>query len=233
MNMNEEMRARIIPWLKWLRDIALLAIVIFGARSAIADWNNVPTGSMKPTILEGDIIFVNRLAYDLKVPFTSIHLATWGAPRRGQIVIIDSSMTGERLVKRVVGVPGDTVAMRNNVLYINGKALSYKPLDPKYAAALSAQARASHRFEAETLGGSGHPVMVMRGGSAESNFPPIQVPAGKYLVLGDNRDNSADSRYFGLVDRKFIMGHATAVIVSWNPNNHYLPRSGRFFKALP
>jgi signal peptidase I len=233
MKIDDEMRARIIPWLKWLRDIAVLAVVIFGARSAIADWNNVPTGSMKPTILEGDIIFVNRLAYDLKVPFTSIHLATWGAPKRGQIVIISSSLTGERLVKRVVGVPGDTVAMRNNVLFINDKALSYKPLDPRYAAALSERARASHRFETEKLGASNHPVMVMRGGSTESNFPPIQVPAGKYLVLGDNRDNSADSRYFGLVDRKLIMGHATAVIVSWNPNNHYLPRSGRFFKKLP
>lgn len=233
MNIDPELRAQGISWLKWLRDIAIMALLIFGGRSAIADWNDVPSGSMKPTILEGDIIFVNRLAYDLKVPFTTIHLATWGAPKRGQIVILNSPSDGDRLVKRVVGIPGDTIEMRNNVVYINGKALTYKPLNPRYAAALSTQARASHRFELEDLGTEPHPVMVMRGGSQESNFPAIKIPPHKYLVLGDNRDNSADSRYFGLVDRDAILGHATAVIVSWNRDNHYLPRSGRFFKPLP
>jgi signal peptidase I len=233
VSLKPETRAQVISWIKWLRDIAILALVIFGARSSFADWNDVPSGSMKPTILVGDIIFVNRLAYDLKIPFTRIHLATWGAPKRGQIVILDSPTNGERLVKRVVGLPGDTVAMRNNVVYINGKALSYKPLNPKYADALSIQARDSHQFKLEELGQEPHPVMLLDGGSVESNFPAIKIPAGQYMVLGDNRDNSADSRYFGLVPRKDILGHATAVIVSWNHNNYYLPRMDRFFKHLP
>ena len=98
-------------------------------KSAIADWNIVPTGSMKPTILEGDRIFVNKLAYDLKIPYTTLHIATWGAPQRGDIVVFYSPVDGTRLVKRVVGIPGDSIAMRNNQLTINGEDIRYEPLD--------------------------------------------------------------------------------------------------------
>ncbi|MFV1997221.1 MAG: signal peptidase I, partial [Acidiferrobacterales bacterium] len=107
--MKKELNPKTREWLKWGRDIAIVALLIFGARSAIADWNHVPTGSMKPTIVEGDLIFVNRLAYDLKVPFTTWHLAKWGNPQYNEIVVFFSPANGDRLVKRVIGVPGDTV----------------------------------------------------------------------------------------------------------------------------
>src|SRR3954449_2152472 len=90
-----------------LRSIALLALVIFAARSSLADWNDVPSGSMKPTILEGDRLYVNKLAYDLKIPFTTFHLAEWSNPQRGDIVVFFSPHDGQRLVKRAVGLPGD------------------------------------------------------------------------------------------------------------------------------
>src|SRR5678815_2482625 len=106
-------------WKKEIRPLLLVALVVFAARSSLADWNDVPTGSMRPTILEGDRIFVNKLAYDLKVPFTTLHLAEWGNPQRGDIVVFFSPHDEKRLVKRVIGLPGDTVELRDNTLVIN------------------------------------------------------------------------------------------------------------------
>src|SRR5580693_8030472 len=107
-----------ITWWKQLRGIVFIIVLFAAFRSAVADWNDVPTGSMIPTILEGDRIFVNKLAYDLKVPFTTAHLLTWSDPKRSDVVILFSPADGERLVKRVVAVPGDTIELRNNILYL-------------------------------------------------------------------------------------------------------------------
>src|SRR3954466_10033334 len=106
--------------------LAILAVVLFSIRSSLADWNDVPTGSMKPTILEGDRVFVNKLAYDLKVPFTTLHIAEWSAPRRGDIVVFYSPKDGRRLVKRAVGLPGDMIELRDDQLFINSEAVEYK-----------------------------------------------------------------------------------------------------------
>src|SRR5678815_2390316 len=114
------LRSRACKWWKQtVRPMLILALIVFSIRSSLADWNDVPTGSMKPTILEGDRVFVNKLAYDLKVPFTTLHIAEWSNPRRGDIVVFYSPHDGKRLVKRVVGLPGDTVELRNNTLIIN------------------------------------------------------------------------------------------------------------------
>src|SRR4051794_11925214 len=99
-------------WQKEIRPLLILAVVLFSIRSSLADWNDVPTGSMKPTILEGDRVFVNKLAYDLKVPFTTWHLADWANPKRGDVVVFYSPHDGIRLVKRVVGLPGDLIELR-------------------------------------------------------------------------------------------------------------------------
>src|SRR5438477_639263 len=86
-----------------------------------------PAGSMKPTILEGDLVFVNKLAYDLKVPFTLFRVARWNHPRQGEIVVFFSPKDGTRLVKRVLACPGDTIEMRDNVLFLNGTRMEYQP----------------------------------------------------------------------------------------------------------
>ena len=93
-----------------IKVFALMLLVISSLRSALADWNDVPTGSMKPTIQEGDRVVVNKLAYDLKVPFTTTEIAKWGDPKRGDIVVLFSPLDGIRLVKRVVAVPGDPLS---------------------------------------------------------------------------------------------------------------------------
>src|SRR5579864_1767043 len=111
-----------------IRVFLLMLLVVTSLRSALADWNDVPTGSMKPTIEEGDRVVVNKLAYDLKIPFTTIELWRWGNPRRGDIVVLFSPVDGIRLVKRVVGIPGDRIEMRDNELFINGVPARWKEI---------------------------------------------------------------------------------------------------------
>jgi len=219
-------------WLEWIKPVLLVAGVILPFRSVIADWNVVPTGSMKPTIVEGDRILVDKLAYDLRVPFTLVRLANWAAPRRGDIVVLFAPDTGSRLVKRVVGLPGDRIALRNGGLVINDVPLNYSLAAHAEYAALDAADQASHEFTLEQLGHARHPVMLWRS-AAHRPFGPITVPDGQYFVMGDNRDNSRDSRFFGFVDRTQIVGRATRVLVSLDPDDYYLPRFDRFNKPLP
>src|SRR5438046_62493 len=131
-----------------------MLLVISSLRSALADWNDVPTGSMKPTIEEGDRVVVNKLAYDLKIPFTTIEIAKWSDPKRGDIVVLFSPLDGTRLVKRVIAVPGDRIEMRDNQLFVNGHAASMKPL----GSADDAEQGPSLLGE-ETLEGRKHKVM--------------------------------------------------------------------------
>lgn len=218
-------------WRGWIRPLAVVVLVVGSFRSAVADWNDVPTGSMKPTILEGDRIVVNKLAYDLKLPFTQIRLARWGEPERGDIVILYSPADGLRLVKRVVGVPGDRVAMRSDRLIVNGREVVYQPLGaaaiPGYQPSFPAPLLA-----VEDLPEREHAVMIIPGIAAQRSFAPLIVPHGEYFVMGDNRDESADSRVFGFVPRDAIVGRATAVAASVDPSDHYLPRWQRFFRTL-
>src|SRR6266704_88477 len=109
--------------LQEIKVFAIMLLVICSLRSALADCNDVPTGSMKPTIEEGDRVVVNKLAYDLKVPFTTYEIAKWGDPKRGDIVVLFSPVDGVRLVKRVVALPGDQVSAIENQLYVNGKKM--------------------------------------------------------------------------------------------------------------
>src|SRR5688500_14256702 len=113
------------PPCRWIRQhlapIVLVVIVVTSFRSAIADWNVVPSGSMNPTIVEGDRIFVNKLAFGLRVPYTSLHLAQWSEPQRGDVIVFHSPSDGVRMVKRVVGLPGETISMVDNLLYIDGQ----------------------------------------------------------------------------------------------------------------
>ncbi|MFT4799863.1 MAG: signal peptidase I, partial [Candidatus Azotimanducaceae bacterium] len=147
-------------WREW-RTLIIFLIVMVLFRSAIADWNQVPTGSMKPTILEGDRVVVNKLAYDLKVPFTTWHLAQWDNPSRGEIVTFYSPADEKLLIKRVIGVPGDVVKMRNNQLYINDESAIYSRLDDDIVNQLDYAQRRKHSFFNEQYGNFEHPVMMV------------------------------------------------------------------------
>jgi signal peptidase I len=219
-------------WREEFRPTLIMALVLFAARSSFADWNTVPTGSMKPTIVEGDRVFVNKLAYDLKVPFTTLHLAEWSAPQRGDIVVFYSPKDGTRLVKRTVGLPGDTVELRGDKLIINGNGVEYNSIANELVPDISASDRAISEFATEELPGRSHLVAAIPAASALRNFGPVQVPAGCYFMMGDNRDNSFDSRYFGVVKRDRILGRATAVVASLDAQHHRRPRWSRFITSL-
>lgn len=205
-----------------LGGFLVFVVLMVCFRSAVADWNEVPTGSMKPTIVEGDRILVNKLAYDWRVPLTHLSLHRAGAPHRGDIVVFDSAAAGKRLVKRVIGLPGDSVEMRLNRLWINGEAAHYG----------AAEFRDDALFVEETWGEMHHRVRLLPAAGRLASFPPLTVPAGHYLVLGDNRDESADSRVIGFVPRAEIVGRSRRVVLSLDYDHYYLPRGDRFFEEL-
>jgi signal peptidase I len=219
-------------WRKEIRPLLILGLIVFSIRSSLADWNDVPSGSMKPTIVEGDRVFVNKLAYDLKVPFTTWHLAQWGNPHRGDIVVFFSPHDGKRLVKRVIGLPGDVVELRNDTLILNGRPVSYNSLPEDLLRGVSPADRVNQVLALEQLPGQAHAVAAIPMVAARRDFGPYRVPDGQYFMMGDNRDNSFDSRYYGSVERKRIVGQATAVVISLDRQHYWLPRWQRWFRSL-
>ena len=220
-------------WRDW-RGFMLFIAVMLVFRSAIADWNQVPTKSMLPTILAGDRIVVDKLAYDLRLPFTLTRLARWEEPARGDVVTFNSPQNEQLLVKRIVGVPGDIVALEDNVLVINGERASYQALPGEALPRNGIDRRRDYRYLSESI--LGHERMIMLHpeslAGSRASFGPVEVPAGAYLMLGDNRDISEDSRYIGFVARENILGRANAVAFSLDYDNYYRPRSERFFAPL-
>ena len=219
--MNQRLR---VFWREWVLPALVAVAVLAPLRSAVADWNDVPSGSMLPTILVGDRIFINKLAYDLKVPFTTWHIATWADPQRGDIIVFPSPADGIRLVKRIVAVPGDRIELRDDRLFINGEPASYALIDNGAPSAL---------IVSETVSGRTHPLRIEPQRPAMRSFGPVGVPSGCYFMMGDNRDNSADSRYFGFVSRDRILGRATTVAMSFDHDHYYKPRFERFGSSLP
>ncbi len=271
------MRDRLLKfWRDWRGLLVFFAVMIL-FRSAVADWNQVPSGSMKPGILAGDRIVVDKLAWSLRVPFTTVRVAEWSHPARGDVVTFDNPVDGRLFIKRVVAVPGDRVEWNRNRLTINGEAAAYAPLAAGEVGALPIDDPVRHRFYRESLLGTTRVVMLDdRPGTTDphdnamsrllgpatrnceryairaagagtlvtnaicrcaaagvcSTFPVFTVPAGKYWMMGDNRDNSSDSRVIGFVDRQSIYGRAHAVAFSVDTDNYYRPRFERFFTAL-
>jgi len=233
--MNREKIKRFLckSWRECRVTILVIVFVVIPVKSSLADWNWVPTGSMNPTILDGDLIYVNKVAYDLRFPLTLHRLAKWSDPERGDIVIFFSPEDGTRLVKRVIGQPGDTIEMRSNILLINGEAIAYTRVDAEYTDDLPRKLKDRCIVAMEELDGSAHPVMSVPSIPATRSFGPVTVPEDSYFVMGDNRDNSRDSRYFGFVQRESIVGKAKGgVIGSFDITDKFQPRFDRFFAAL-
>lgn len=204
----------------WAENRSLLVFLLLMTlfRSSFADWNDVPTGSMEPTILPGDRILVDKLAYDLRLPLLGTRLATFAEPARGEVVVFDSAAADKRLVKRVIGVPGDLVAMRGNQLWLNGAPVAVSLIE-----------RGNDGVELlEALPDAPHRVRLAPRPSRLASFRALRVPADHYLVLGDNRDASADSRVFGLVPREEIVGRTRRVVLSLDHDRYLLPRRERW-----
>jgi len=212
-------------------DLFALMLVF---RSALADWMVVPSGSMNPTIVEGDRILIDKQVYGLRIPFTTTRLTRGNDPQRGDIVIFASPKDGSTtLVKRIVGLPGDVVEMRDEQLLINGVPIDYAPTSDIPDADLALATRAlDHRYATEKFAERSHSIMVLPQRAAMRSFGPTRVPVDQYLFLGDSRDNSEDSRYIGFVQRDSIVGRAFRVAYSLEADRWYKPRSDRFLSPL-
>ncbi|MCW1885106.1 signal peptidase I [Luteolibacter flavescens] len=220
-------------WTEWRSTILFAAFVLTPVKSSLADMNWVPSGSMNPTILEGDLVYVDKLAYDLRLPLTYQRIAKWQDPAKGDIVVFFSPKDDMRIVKRVVGTPGDVIELRNRTLYLNGKPLDYAPLPAAESAGLNPPLAARAVMAEEDLAGREHAVMAIPGfPGSPTSFPPITVPPGQYFIMGDNRDNSLDSRDYGMVERKRIIGKVSTVLASFDILDKYQPRTSRFMKSL-
>lgn len=170
------------------------AAIVLTARASFADHYVVPSGSMEPTVHVGDRIFVNKLAYGLRVPLTDVYVVDANGPARGDVVVLTSPEDGRVLLKRVVALPGDRVRVEDGAVEIDG-----------VSAPIARDAGAA----TETLGDASHQLELSHGGGPD--FGPVTVPADHYLVLGDARGNSQDGRYFGFVAKSAILGKAAAV----------------------
>ncbi|MBW1811691.1 MAG: signal peptidase I [Deltaproteobacteria bacterium] len=185
--------------------LATLILIVLAARSSLADHYHVPSGSMLPTLQIGDHVLVNKLAYGARVPFSNLYLVDFNGPIRGDVVVLDSPEDGELLIKRVVATPGDRIAVSNGRLILNGQPVGLS----------SGQAGLIENLDLKP-----HPINLTNGGGPD--YGPRLIPDNHYLVMGDNRGNSNDGRYFGLVERSSILGQAVAVFYGrggfvWRP----------------
>lgn len=218
-------------WLKENRGFIIFLLCFGFFRTAIADWNPIPSGSMRPTLLEGDVVLVNRLAYDFKLPLSDFVVARLGEPRRGDIVTFASPKDGMRLIKRIVAAPGDRIELRDDVLLINGEVAVYedRSVVPE---SVGHGLRVEALRATERVADSRRTVQFLPGFGARRSFAPTTVPADSYFVMGDNRDNSADSRYFGFVPRRLLIGRAQRVLLSADITGDWSPRLERTGQAL-
>jgi len=196
----------------------LFVVLMFSFRSSVADYYHVPSGSMEPTIQVGDRIVVDKSAYTLELPFTNVVLSQTGDITSGDIVVIKSSAADTRLVKRVVAIAGDTVSLSNNTLTVNDEHAVIQ--------------RGNHYVFQERIGDSQRSIQLLPVKGARSSFNEVVVPDKHVLVMGDNRNNSVDSRYYGFIPVEEIQGQATRVAFSLDKENYYLPRGERSLLAL-
>jgi signal peptidase I len=171
----------------------ILALVI---RAYVIQAFKIPSGSMIPTLLIGDHILVNKFIYGTTIPFTDKRILILRNPERGDIIVFKYPENPKKdFIKRVIGTGGDVIEEKNKAVYVNGRVLN----EP-------------YAVHSDTS-------MKPPGNDPRDNFGPIKVPKGKLFVMGDNRDQSYDSRYWGFVDLKEVLGEAIIIYWSWNPDN--------------
>ena len=241
-------------WLNTAAEIAAIVLVITVAKAAIAEPYYVPSGSMEPTLLIGDEMLATKFPYGyssaslpLSVPWPQTERILGALPQRGDVVVF--RYPGDRSqvwVKRVIGLPGDRVEMRNGRLWLNGEQVVVKPDGQTLMEERGAPSIPAARYIETLPGGRAHPILKLSGRNPFDDTPEVTVPAGHVFVMGDNRDNSADSRVplaqggVGLLPTDNLIGRVESVVASWDLNVKEQPvwtwpsglRIARFFTSV-
>ncbi len=197
----------------WTRSILIAFALFVLVRTFVVEAFRIPTSSMENTLLVGDFLLVNKAVYGAEIPGTHLHFPAFAEPERGDVVVFAPPQDASKnYVKRLVGMPGDTLEMREKILYVNGH-----PMHEPYARYIDQRGDAVHpdmRWQSHHLIASTartyHPT--------RDNWGPLVVPPAQYFMLGDNRDNSEDSRYWGFVPRDAIRGRPWFVYYSFDPS---------------
>ena len=189
-------------------------LIVFVLRSFVVEPFRIPSNSMMPTLLTGDFILVNKFDYGIRLPVVDTKIVDVGLPERGDVVVFrypgDPSTP---FIKRVVGIPGDRVGYYDKVLYVNDEPMEQTPVGP-YAGFWSGAVMSGASLLVERLADIEHPILVQP--ETRSVQGSTVVPEGHYFVLGDNRDNSRDSRYWGTVSEDLLIGKAFRIWMNWD-----------------
>lgn len=218
------------------RSFFWVLLIVWVIRSFIVQPYRVPSGSLQPTVMPGDFLVVNQFAYGLRFPVTNDKLVPIGKPQRGDIVLFyappDPSIV---FVKRLIGLPGDHIQYRNKVLYINGKEMTQEKIkdtmDDEPRIGNNPEEHIPVEQKEENLDGLKHMIYVMPVGEGMTGDVDVVVPPGQYFMMGDNRDNSDDSRVWGFVPEHNLIGKAFGIWMSWDALNHRI-RWSRIGKSL-
>lgn len=204
------------PWyVEYSRSFFPVLIIVLILRSFIAEPFRIPSGSMIPTLLVGDFILVNKFSYGLRLPVSHTKIVSLGEPERGDVIVFRFPSNPKLdYIKRVVGMPGDQVVYRGDKLYINGKPVSKSYLEPYVA--MDKYVMPGDTVYTEDLEGVEHAILLNSSNRRQFLKDEFVVPDGHYFVLGDNRDNSNDSRGWGFVPEENLVGKAMLVWMSWN-----------------
>lgn len=205
---------RVKTLLRGYKSFLLIIFLMMFFRTAYADWSHVPTSSMEPTILPGDVIWISKTSFGPSLPFLNKQLFTWNHPERGDIITFIPPHEDVLYVKRVIGVPGDNIQIEGNTIYINDQRLeqSVKISNDDFI------------LGTENLSGTEHAFKVSRNIRFPHTRENIVVPEGKLFVMGDFRNNSVDSRAWGFVDQKRVTGKVAAIAVSFSGGRDWLAR---------
>lgn len=211
------------PWLiEASRSFFPVFLVVVILRSFLLEPFRIPSGSMMPTLLIGDFILVNKFAYGLRLPVLETKILTIGEPKRGDVVVFRYPLdTRLDYIKRVVALPGDQVAYQDKIIFINGQPLPVQP-DGLYQGTGASEHFSGYLQGKEQIGDFDHQVMVhpmapnLVPGCDVLRQGPITIPEGHYFAMGDNRDNSNDSRCWGLVPESHLRGRAWAIWMNWD-----------------
>jgi len=199
-------------WREWIESLIVIAIIAIVIRSFIVAPFKIPSSSMVPTLEVGDYLFVTRYDYGFRIPFTDIQIAPKAA-HRGDVVVFDYPEDRSKdYIKRIVGLPGDEIRYEENKLYVNGKEMPLIEKGPRAYFLGDGSVDMSTVFE-ESLFEVNHSVLRKDFSIRDGQW---KVPTGRYMVLGDNRNNSRDSRFWGFVPQGYLVGKAAIVWWSWD-----------------